>query len=76
MFQESDGHVTCKYGGHVIHHVSRSQTSKYGGHMLHREPFKTHKKKKVKILALNVCFAGRKWLLLWDLVLLLNIYQQ
>ena len=67
MFQESDGHVT----------------SKYGGHMINRELFMTLKKKKklkkrekVKILALNVCFMGRKWLLLWDPVLLLNIYQQ
>ena len=29
MFQESDSHVTSKYGGHVIN----------------REPFKIHKKK-------------------------------
>ena len=52
-------------------------TPKYGGHVINREPFKTLKKtKKVKILALNVCFAGRKWLLLRDPVVLLNIYQQ
>ena len=48
--------------------------------MINREPFKRLKKKKerkkVKILALNVCFAGIKWLFLWDPVLLLNIYQQ
>ena len=57
MFQESNGHMTSKYGGHVINW----------------EPFKTPKRKKkekkVKILALNVCFAGRKWLLLRDPVL-------
>ena len=33
-------------------------TSKYGGYVINREPFKTLKI--FKILALNVCFAGRK----------------
>ena len=60
MSQEPDGHVT----------------SKNGGHMIHRERLKTLKEKEVQILGLNVSFAGREWLLLWDPVLLLNIYQQ